>query len=212
MIGGAGYLPVYGGEAVRHEGDVIGRLRSVAFGPTVERTIGVRLPACRPARRRTASRSMSSTPVSPRSSSPTSSSTRAATGCEASVRPGGQRRRTSRPRWRLPGRSDQTEPSVACWVPYCGPAPIERSPGPSTQSFRVVETIPKGAVLALAALRVSHPSRRAQTVRSHPSNPAPSIIAVARDPALLGPAGEVVVDRRDRVPGWPPTASSRRRT
>jgi sarcosine dehydrogenase len=46
VIGGGGYLPVYGGEAVRHEGDVIGRLRSVAYGPTVERTIGyVYLPA-----------------------------------------------------------------------------------------------------------------------------------------------------------------------
>ena len=39
-IGGAGYLPVYGGEAVRHEGEVIGRLRSAAYGPTVSRTIG----------------------------------------------------------------------------------------------------------------------------------------------------------------------------
>jgi glycine cleavage system aminomethyltransferase T len=36
----AGYLPVYGGEALRLDGRVIGRLRSVAFGPTVERTIG----------------------------------------------------------------------------------------------------------------------------------------------------------------------------
>jgi 4-methylaminobutanoate oxidase (formaldehyde-forming) len=45
-IGDADYLPVYGGEAVRHAGDVIGRLRSVAYGPTVERTIGyVSLPA-----------------------------------------------------------------------------------------------------------------------------------------------------------------------
>jgi 4-methylaminobutanoate oxidase (formaldehyde-forming) len=40
VIGGPGYLPVYGGEAVRQEGAVIGRLRSVAFGPTVGRTIG----------------------------------------------------------------------------------------------------------------------------------------------------------------------------
>ena len=38
-VGDADYLPVYGGEAVRHEGAVIGRLRSVAYGPTVERTI-----------------------------------------------------------------------------------------------------------------------------------------------------------------------------
>jgi glycine cleavage system aminomethyltransferase T len=36
----AAYRPVYGGEAVRLDGRVIGRLRSVAFGPTVERTIG----------------------------------------------------------------------------------------------------------------------------------------------------------------------------
>ena len=34
------YLPVYGGEAVRADGQVIGRLRSVAYGPTVSRTIG----------------------------------------------------------------------------------------------------------------------------------------------------------------------------
>ena len=40
VIGGVDYLPVYGGEAVRHDGDVIGRLRSVAYGPTVQRTIG----------------------------------------------------------------------------------------------------------------------------------------------------------------------------
>jgi len=40
VIGGADYLPVYGGEAVRHDGEVIGRLRSVAYGPTVSRTIG----------------------------------------------------------------------------------------------------------------------------------------------------------------------------
>ena len=40
LLGETEYLPVYGGEAVRHEGAVIGRLRSVAYGPTVERTIG----------------------------------------------------------------------------------------------------------------------------------------------------------------------------
>jgi len=33
------YLPIYGGEAVRADGVVIGRLRSVAYGPTVSRTI-----------------------------------------------------------------------------------------------------------------------------------------------------------------------------
>jgi glycine cleavage system aminomethyltransferase T/glycine/D-amino acid oxidase-like deaminating enzyme len=39
-IGGPDWLPVYGGEAVRLDGEVIGRLRSVAFGPTVPATIG----------------------------------------------------------------------------------------------------------------------------------------------------------------------------
>jgi 4-methylaminobutanoate oxidase (formaldehyde-forming) len=34
------YRPIYGGEAVRADGEVIGRLRSVAFGPVVRRTIG----------------------------------------------------------------------------------------------------------------------------------------------------------------------------
>ena len=34
------YLPVYGGEAVRVDGEVVGRLRSVAFGPAVGATIG----------------------------------------------------------------------------------------------------------------------------------------------------------------------------
>jgi glycine cleavage system aminomethyltransferase T/glycine/D-amino acid oxidase-like deaminating enzyme len=34
------YLPIYGGEAVRADGEVIGRLRSVAQGPVVGRTIG----------------------------------------------------------------------------------------------------------------------------------------------------------------------------
>jgi 4-methylaminobutanoate oxidase (formaldehyde-forming) len=32
--------PVYGGEAVRADGEVVGRLRSVAYGPAVSRTIG----------------------------------------------------------------------------------------------------------------------------------------------------------------------------
>ena len=40
LIGDEGYLPVYGGEAVRAEGAVIGRLRSVAYGTSVLRTIG----------------------------------------------------------------------------------------------------------------------------------------------------------------------------
>ena len=46
LIGAADYVRVYGGEAVRLGGDVAGRLRSVAYGPTVGRTIGtVYLPA-----------------------------------------------------------------------------------------------------------------------------------------------------------------------
>jgi glycine cleavage system aminomethyltransferase T/glycine/D-amino acid oxidase-like deaminating enzyme len=36
----SGYRPVYGGEAVRADDVVIGRLRSVAYGPAVARTIG----------------------------------------------------------------------------------------------------------------------------------------------------------------------------
>jgi glycine cleavage system aminomethyltransferase T/glycine/D-amino acid oxidase-like deaminating enzyme len=39
-IGGNGWLPIYGGEAVRIDGEVAGRLRSAAFGYTVGRTIG----------------------------------------------------------------------------------------------------------------------------------------------------------------------------
>jgi 4-methylaminobutanoate oxidase (formaldehyde-forming) len=34
------YLPIFGGEAVRADGVVIGRLRSVAYGPMVSRTVG----------------------------------------------------------------------------------------------------------------------------------------------------------------------------
>ncbi|HEX4897158.1 MAG TPA: FAD-dependent oxidoreductase [Candidatus Limnocylindrales bacterium] len=45
-IGGDAWLPVYGGEAVRVEGAVAGRLRSGAYGHTVGRTVGtVYLPA-----------------------------------------------------------------------------------------------------------------------------------------------------------------------
>jgi len=40
VIGGSDWLPIYGGEAVRVEGKVVGRLRSAAFGYTVGRTIG----------------------------------------------------------------------------------------------------------------------------------------------------------------------------
>ncbi len=40
VIGGAEYLQLYGGEAVRLDGEIAGRLRSVAYGPTVRRTVG----------------------------------------------------------------------------------------------------------------------------------------------------------------------------
>ena len=40
LAGGDAYLPVYGGEAVRLGGEVVGRLRSAAHGPTVGVTIG----------------------------------------------------------------------------------------------------------------------------------------------------------------------------
>jgi 4-methylaminobutanoate oxidase (formaldehyde-forming) len=40
VVGGVDYEPIYGGEAVRLDGHVVSRLRSVAYGPTVERTIG----------------------------------------------------------------------------------------------------------------------------------------------------------------------------
>ncbi|HUQ44466.1 MAG TPA: aminomethyltransferase family protein, partial [Candidatus Limnocylindria bacterium] len=40
VMGGDDWLPVYGGEAVRVGGEVVGRLRSAAFGYTVGRTIG----------------------------------------------------------------------------------------------------------------------------------------------------------------------------
>jgi glycine cleavage system aminomethyltransferase T/glycine/D-amino acid oxidase-like deaminating enzyme len=40
VIGDADYLPLYGGEAVRLGGEIAGRLRSVAYGPTVMRTVG----------------------------------------------------------------------------------------------------------------------------------------------------------------------------
>jgi glycine cleavage system aminomethyltransferase T/glycine/D-amino acid oxidase-like deaminating enzyme len=43
LVGGDDWLPVYGGEAVRLDGEVVGRLRSVAFGPTIRRTIGYTL-------------------------------------------------------------------------------------------------------------------------------------------------------------------------
>ena len=40
VIGGADWAPIYGGEAVRIDGEVVGRLRSAAFGYTVGRTVG----------------------------------------------------------------------------------------------------------------------------------------------------------------------------
>lgn len=40
LIGDAAWAPIYGGEAVRINGEVVGRLRSAAFGYTVGRTVG----------------------------------------------------------------------------------------------------------------------------------------------------------------------------
>jgi 4-methylaminobutanoate oxidase (formaldehyde-forming) len=40
LAGDGGYLPVYGGEAVRVNGEVVGGLRSAAYGPTIGRMIG----------------------------------------------------------------------------------------------------------------------------------------------------------------------------
>ena len=40
VMGGPGYRPIYGGEAVRRAGEVVSRLRSVAYGPNVRATIG----------------------------------------------------------------------------------------------------------------------------------------------------------------------------
>jgi len=40
VIGADDWLPIYGGEAVRLEGEVVGRLRSAVFGYTVGRTVG----------------------------------------------------------------------------------------------------------------------------------------------------------------------------
>ena len=49
LIGEAGYQPIYGGEAVRLGGRVVGRLRSAAYGHTVSRTVGtVYLPSTTP--------------------------------------------------------------------------------------------------------------------------------------------------------------------
>jgi 4-methylaminobutanoate oxidase (formaldehyde-forming) len=39
-IGDEGYLTIYGGEAVHHDGEVLGRLRSAGYGYTVRKNIG----------------------------------------------------------------------------------------------------------------------------------------------------------------------------
>jgi 4-methylaminobutanoate oxidase (formaldehyde-forming) len=41
VIGGDAWAPIYGGEAVRLDGEVVGRLRSAAFGYSVGRTVGM---------------------------------------------------------------------------------------------------------------------------------------------------------------------------
>ena len=41
LVGGGEYVPVYGGEAVRADGEVVGRLRSAGYGFTVARNIGL---------------------------------------------------------------------------------------------------------------------------------------------------------------------------
>jgi len=43
LVGDAGYRPIFGGEAVRIDGAVVGRLRSAAYGYTLERTVGTAL-------------------------------------------------------------------------------------------------------------------------------------------------------------------------
>ena len=84
VIGGAGYVPVYGGEAVRarwrgHRPPAERRLR-----PDRRADDRLRLPAGRRSPRAPSSRSTSSTSASPATSSrPTSSSIRRASGCAA---------------------------------------------------------------------------------------------------------------------------------
>jgi dimethylglycine oxidase len=49
LVGGVDYQPVFGGEAVRLDGVVVGRLRSAAYGHSVSRTVGtVYLPSTTP--------------------------------------------------------------------------------------------------------------------------------------------------------------------
>ena len=46
LVGGEDYLTLYGGEAVHRDGEVIGRVRSAAYGFTVERNVALaKLPA-----------------------------------------------------------------------------------------------------------------------------------------------------------------------
>jgi glycine cleavage system aminomethyltransferase T len=39
VVGGEEYVPIYGGEAVHREGEVIGRLRSCGYGFTARRNL-----------------------------------------------------------------------------------------------------------------------------------------------------------------------------
>jgi 4-methylaminobutanoate oxidase (formaldehyde-forming) len=39
LVGGEEYIPIYGGEAVYRNGEVVGRLRSCAYGFTVRRNL-----------------------------------------------------------------------------------------------------------------------------------------------------------------------------
>jgi glycine cleavage system aminomethyltransferase T len=41
LVGDEGYLTVYGGEAVHHDGEVVGRVRSAAYGFTVNRNVAL---------------------------------------------------------------------------------------------------------------------------------------------------------------------------
>jgi 4-methylaminobutanoate oxidase (formaldehyde-forming) len=41
LVGDEGYLTVYGGEAVHHDGEVVGRVRSAAYGFTVKRNVAL---------------------------------------------------------------------------------------------------------------------------------------------------------------------------
>jgi 4-methylaminobutanoate oxidase (formaldehyde-forming) len=46
LVGGDGYLTIYGGEAVYTGGEVVGRVRSAAYGFTVRRNVALaKLPA-----------------------------------------------------------------------------------------------------------------------------------------------------------------------